>query len=322
MAEKQTYYDAAEARFIEMQGHFDEAKSIFLARQLAYVRSRVLQVPKAPLNAFTVFPVQTDVPSGAESAYQRIYDSVGMAEIISNYADDLHRVDVLADEIPVKVFTVGDAYGYNVKEIQSAQLANVNLTLYNAQAARRAIDQKLNQLAWHGDERHHIIGFLNNPNISQVTLTADGTGNSTQIATKTFDKVVRDFNEIINAIPEATQQVEIPNTVIMSTKVYDHVATTARSDHSDLTILDFLKRTHPEIQRWLKVGELNGAGANNSDVIIAGKFDPDYIKFEIPDRFLQMPVQVRNLEYVVNCYAYAIGVTVTLPMAFVKAEGA
>ena len=71
----------------------------------------------------------------------------------------------------------------------------------------------------------------------------------------------------------------------------------------------------------MKVGELKGAGADGSDMIIAGMFDPSYVKFEIPTRFDQLPVQYRNLEYVVNCVAEAVGVTVFMPMAFVKAEG-
>ena len=319
---KKFYYDEAEKNYVLNQGHFDDAQSIFLARQLAFVRSKVLEVKKAPLNAFEVFPVQTDIPEGAESAYQRIYDSVGMAEIISNYADDLHRADVVGIEQPVKVFTVGDSYGYNVVEIRNAQYTNVNLTFYKAQAARRAIDQKLNYLAWHGDGKHKIIGFLNNPNITTVLLTADGTGGSTKIKDKNVEQILRDFNSIIDSIPEATQQVETANTVLMATAVYNHIATTPRSTTSDLTILEFLQRTHPEISRWLKVGELNGAGSGNSDMIIAGKFDPDYIKFEIPNRFEQLPVERRNLEYVVNCISRAVGVTVTLPMAFAKAEGA
>ena len=322
MDNKKIYYDEAEKNYILGQGHFDEAPSVFLARQLSYVRSKILEIKKSPLTAFEVFPVQTDVPEGAESAYQRIYDTVGMAEIVSNYADDLRRADVVGIEQPVKVFTVGDAYGYNIVEIKSAQHANVNLALYKAQAARRAIDQKLNHLAWHGDEKHNIIGFLENPNISNVLLPADGTSNSTKIKDKTVEQILRDVNSIIDAIPEATQNVEEANTVLMATAVYNHIATTPRSTMSDITVLEFLQRTHPEIKRWIKVAELTGAGANNSDMIIAGKFDPDYVKFEIPNRFEQLPVERRNLEYVVNCISRAIGVTVTLPMAFAKAQGA
>lgn len=89
-------------------------------------------------------------------------------------------------------------------------------------------------------------------------------------------------------------------------------------------ILEVLQKVHPDIrkERWIKVGELNGAASDGSDMIIAGKFQPDYIKFEIPNRFAQLQVQIRNLEYVINCISSVIGVTVTLPMAFVRVEGA
>lgn len=319
-------YNAREAKYIEnSSSNFDSAESIFFARQLDYVRSKILEVPKAPLNAFRVFPVQTEVPKGARTAYQRIYDSYGMAEIISNYADDLRRVDILGAEVPVKVVDVGDSYGYSVNEIRNAQYARTNLQLYKAQAARRAIDQKLNSIAWKGDTAHNVTGFLNNPNITTVLLPATGTGGSTQIKDKTANQIVADFNEIINTIPQATNQVEQADTILMSTAIYDYIATTAyNSNNNDTTILEFLQKVHPEIkkERWLKVGELSGAGANDTDMIVAGKFQPDYVKFEIPNRFEQMPVQMRNLEYVINCISSVIGVTVTLPMAFVRVEGA
>ena len=318
-------YNVDEANYIKNSStNFDAAESIFFARQLAYVRGKILEVPKAALNAFRVFPVQTEVPAGAQTAYQRIYDSYGMAEIISNYADDLRRVDILGAEVPVKVVDIGDSYGYSVKEIRNAQYARTNLQLYKAQAARRAIDQKLNSIAWKGDAAHNVTGFLNNPNITTVLLPATGTGGSTQIKDKTVNQIIADFNEIINTIPQATNQVEQADTILMSTAVYDYIATTPRGIDNDTTILEFLQKVHPEIrkERWIKVGELNGAASDGSDMIIAGKFQPDYVKFEIPNRFEQMQVQMRNLEYVINCISSVIGVTVTLPMAFVRVEGA
>ena len=105
---KELHYDDAELAYIKAQNRLDSAESVFLARQLTYIRTQTLTVKKAPLNAFSVFPVQTDIPSGAETAIQYVYDSVGMAEIISNYADDLRRVDVVAREQAVKVFCLGE----------------------------------------------------------------------------------------------------------------------------------------------------------------------------------------------------------------------
>lgn len=316
-------YDAAEANYIQTvsAGNMDEASSVFLARELQYVRRKVLEVPKAPLEAFQVFPVQTEVPAGAESAKQKVYDSVGVAKIISNYADDLPRADVVAEEKSVDLRDVGAAYGYNISEIRNAQFAGINLSVMKAKAARRSIDERLNTIAWKGDSQHKIIGFLNNPNITEVTLAADGTGSSTKFSTKTIDKIIRDVNKVIQAIPNATNQVETADTVLLPPDAYNHLATTPRSDYSDLTLLEFLRRTHPEIRRWLKVGALKGVGTSGVDVMYAGRFEPDYIKFEIPERFRQLPVEQRNLEYIVNCTARVIGVTITYPLAFAKAEG-
>ena len=42
--------------------------------------------------------------------------------------------------------------------------------------------------------------------------------------------------------------------------------------------------------------------------------------FEIPERFHQHEVEKRNLEYVVDCTASAVGVTVEIPAAFLKAQ--
>lgn len=319
----QAHYDESEAGYIQTvsAGRLDEAASVFLARELQYIRRKNLEVPKAPLEAFTVFPVQTEVPAGAETAYQRIYDSVGVAKIISNYADDLPRADVVAEENPVKLRDVGAAYGYNVSEIRSAQFAGINLSAMKARAARRSIDERLNTIAWKGDAANKIIGFLDNPNFTEVTLPADGTGSATEFSTKTVAQIIRDVNAVIDAIPNATNQVEQADTVIIAPNAYNYLATTPRSDHSDITLLEFLRRTHPEIRRWMKVGALKGAGTGNKDLMFAGKFDPDYVKFEIPQRFNQLPVEMRNLEYIINCMARVIGVTVTMPLAFSKAQG-
>lgn len=325
MHNKNGRYDAAEAAYIKTAAQrMDDSFSLFLARELTYIRTRVLEVAKAPMNAFRVFPVQTEVPPGAQVAIQRIYDQMGIAKVISNYADDLPRADVVGTEIPTKVVTIGDSYGYNVVEIENAQFAGVNLEMYKAQAARRAVDLKINRTAWFGDEANGIIGFINNPNLTAVTIPADGNENggtnSTQFIHKTPDQIIRDITNVISAINIATNNVENPNMVIFPTAAFDHIVMTPRSQYSDLTILEFLRRSHPDV-RFEKVGELDGAGTAGADLMIAGRFDPDVVRLEIPERFRQLPVEKRNLEYVVDCICRYIGVTVTIPTAFSKASG-
>ena len=321
MHNKEGRFDEAERNYIQsVAGRQDDAFSFFLARELTQIRARVLEVAKAPMNAFRIFPVQTEVAPGAEIAIQRVYDQVGMAKVISNYADDLPRADALGKEVPTKVVTVGDSYGYNVVEVENAQFAGVNLEYYKAQAARRAVDLKINKMAWFGDADNGVTGFINNSNLTAVTLPADGNGSSTKFVDKTPDQIIRDVTSLISAINIATNNVENPNMVLFPTQAFDHIVMTPRSQYSDLTILEFLRRSHPDM-RFEKVGELDGAGTGGADLMIAGRFDPDVIRLEIPERFRQLPVEKRNLEYVVDCISRVIGVTITIPLAFSKASG-
>ena len=313
------HYDQADLKAIKDTNAFNEDVSVFLAQQLTHVRNQALEVKKAPLNAFQVFPVTTDIPKGADSAVQHIYDAVGIAKVIANYADDLPRVDVFATEQVVRVKDLGVSYGYSDKELANAAYARVNLSASKATKSRRAIDLKINQIAWKGDTANKITGFLNNPNISEYTL-ATGASGKTTFKSKTEAEILKDITEFLQTIADATNEVEQANTLLLAPNAYAHLATT-RLAASDRTLLEFIRQVNPNLTRIMKVGELKGASADGSDMMVAGYFDPDYIKLEIPERFEQKPAERRNLETVINCTASVAGVTVTIPMAFVKAKG-
>lgn len=315
------HYDEKELKYIQSLGRFDDNLSLFLARELQYVRRKALETKKLPLSSFAVFPVSTEIPPGAATAVQKEYDSVGMAKIISNYADDLPRCDVMARETVVKVRSLGDSYGYNYEEIQASQFAGQSLDARKAAAARRGIDSKLNKIAWQGDAEHGIVGFLNHANITSYSLPNDGDNSSTKWEDKNANQIIRDFNAILRTITTQTNGLEEANTVLMPPAIYDLLAATPKSQYTDRTIMAFLKEAHPEINRWMKVPELTAAGASNKDVFMAGAFDEEHIAFEIPVRFEQLPIEKRNLEYVVDCVAKTVGVTVLYPLAFCKAVG-
>jgi len=80
-----------------------EDAGIFFAEQLNYVRTRLYERKSPAMRAFDMVPVSTEIPEWAETVTQRSYDAVGIAKVISNYADDLPRADVMASETIVKV---------------------------------------------------------------------------------------------------------------------------------------------------------------------------------------------------------------------------
>ncbi|MWM63453.1 DUF2184 domain-containing protein, partial [Escherichia coli] len=109
-------YDEDDLRVIMQTGAAMDVRTdddgIFLARELDYVKARAYDVLYTELSGMRVIPVVTDTPDWAETITYRMWDEVGMAKIIANYADDLPRVDVFGKEFSTNVRNLGDAYGY------------------------------------------------------------------------------------------------------------------------------------------------------------------------------------------------------------------
>ena len=294
--------------------------SAFVAHELTYNRAKALEKMQAPLSAFGIFDVSTDIPEGAESAVQKIYSKVGMAKIVSNYADDIPLSDVYAEEVAVKVKTVATAYQYSVQDILNSAFANVRLTDRKAASAYHYIDKKINDIAWNGDTEHNITGFLNNQYVTVYNVKADGTGSSTKLEDKTPAQMFRDVNEIIDSVASNTKGHIVPNKVLFDPALYNLIAETlfvdANGNAKTQTVLEMVKANHPEIEEFVKVYELAGSGT-----IIAGNFDSEYARLEVPKRAAQEPVQRKNLAFLIPVWGRVVGVTVNYPMAFSKATG-
>lgn len=314
------HYDAADLRAIEASGRFDANESVFFARQLEYVKAKTYDIKRAPLNAMRLFPVSTETPEGATTITYRQYDSVGMAKIVANYANDLPRADVTGKEFTSPIRSIANAYGYNTQEIRSAMFAGVPLNAKKATSVTRAQEELVNQLAFAGDADHGLPGLLTNTNIPEVTLAADGTGASKAFATKTADKIVRDVNSVINKVLTQSKGVHRANQVWMPLEQYALLATTQNSTTSDTTILDFLRQVNPGVT-FEAVIELDGAGASGADRMIALENSIDNWQLEIPMMARQYAPQQQGLEFVVPVESRYGGTIIEYPLAFAYCDG-
>jgi hypothetical protein len=138
-----------------------------------------------------------------------------MAKVVADYAHDFPRVDVFGEEHTIKIKDIGDSYGYSIKEIRRAMMAGFDLEGKRALAARRAIDEKINQLAWYGDETNNIQGFLDYPGITEYSVPSTGSGSSKTWANKSADNILVDLNGIVNAIVVGTNGIERPSTILL-----------------------------------------------------------------------------------------------------------
>lgn len=173
----------------------DANGAAFFARQLEHIKANSYDVLYQDLLYRQLFPVSMDAPAGATTITYRTYDKAGMAKIINTYAKDLPRVDIAGKETTIPVRTIADSFGYSRKEILSAQMAGTSLDQKRANAARRAIEEKMNDITWNGDADSGLPGFLSNPNIP-VGNVPDGVGGNEEWTTKTPEEILFDVNEI------------------------------------------------------------------------------------------------------------------------------
>ncbi len=313
-------YDANDLRAIESSGRFDANESMFFARQLEAIKAQTYDVKRANLNALQLMPVSTDVPEGATTITYRQYDTVGMAKVIANYANDLPRADVTGKEFTSNIRSIGNAFGYNTQEIRSAIFAGVNLPARKAMAATRAHQEKINALAFTGDADHGLPGLISNTNVPEVTLLADGTGSSKTFASKTADKIVRDVNALVNKIISQSKGVHRATEVWMPVEQYALIATTQNSTASDTTILQFLQQVHPGVT-FRQVVELDGAGASGADRMYAIENSRDNWAIEIPMMMKMYSPQQKGLEFEVPVESRFGGVIIEYPLSMCFSDG-
>lgn len=301
-----------------LRGHFrEDTDSVFFARQLDYVKSRIYQRKYPQLLGMNLLPISTDVPEYAEQIIQRWFDEVGIAKVIANYADDLPRADVRMKETSVRVRSIGDSYGYNIMEIMASRATGAGLDVKKAGAARRAIEQKLHRIALVGDAAYGLYGILNFPNLPDVTLTV---GDWLNAATD-GDEILADLENLWTSLAVQSRGVHVPNKLILPPQQAAAARTKRLTGTTNgETAMSRWLANHPgisvtETQEFKDVG-----GVAGDDRIILGEFTEENIRFELVMPFNQMTAQERNLEAVVPCLARTAGVQCDYPLAFVTSN--
>lgn len=305
-------------------GIMDADEAFFFQRQLEHIKAKSYDVVYADLNARMVIPVSNEAGPGVQTITYRQYDQVGAAKIINAYADDLPRADVSGKEFTIPVRSVGASYGYNIDEIQASQMTGASLDQRRANAGSRAVEETINTIGFFGDTVSGLPGFLSNPNIPTGSVVNPGSG--TEWVNKTPDQILFDVNDLFADIFETTKMKERGNTLLLPPNQYSYISSTPRSATSDTTILQYLVQNSPYLNSVADVIPLNEctAGDNplySNDIMVAYNRSPDKLQFEIPVELEWMPVQRKNLEFIIPGRARVGGVNVYYPLSAAIAEG-
>src|SRR5574343_829389 len=157
----------------------DANESAFFNRQLEFIEPEIYRVNFPELKARKFFPVSNAAGAGVSVITYRQYEQYGRAKIVGNNISDIPRVDIAGEEFSQPVRHLAAAYGWNYFELKSAARAGLALETERGVAARRAIEQLIDHIAFYGDDAYGLKGLFNISEIPDESVENDGTGSST-----------------------------------------------------------------------------------------------------------------------------------------------
>lgn len=302
--------------------HLDAAESVFFERELEHVKARTYDKKYDQFNHREILPVSYEADPADEVIIHESYEQVGIAKIISDYADDLPRSDVLARSFSTPIKSIGGSYGYSIQEIRRSMRAGKGLPERKATATRRSMMTEEERIAWFGDADTGLQGFFNNPNITVVAAAGKAAGGTTW-AVATVEEILADIRALMNIPIVVTNGHERIQTILMPDLQYGLLATTQMNNVTNQTVLQFVMENFKALglQEIIPLFHLRAAGVAGVSRMIGYRKDPEYLTLEIPQDFEQFPPQQRNLEFVVPCHQRHGGVRVYYPLAFASMDG-
>ena len=157
---------------MKLHEKMDAETQTFFVRELERIKAQSYDIQYPERNARRLIPVSFDAGEGTEVITYRQYDRTGIAQIISDPANDFQRADVSGKEFSARVKSLGLAFGWSLPEIRASQQAGVGLDQRRADACRKGVLDKEHSLALFGDEDHNLQGLFTNPNISEFAIPA------------------------------------------------------------------------------------------------------------------------------------------------------
>lgn len=300
--------------------HLDDKFTASLSRDLESIKSRTFDILFPDLKTRMFVPKGEQADPGAETITYRQWDEFGMAKIIANFADDLELVDALVEEFTSKVHSIGKAYQFSRLDLMRAAMSGNRLDFRRASAARRAIENGIEQIGAFGaigtDSSGGLTGLLNNANVP-VVAPVTGTW-----ASATAAQIIEDMNTLVGSVVTTTKEVHKPDTLIMDQNSLQLISQKPVAVDNQTTVLRSFLANNPYIQNidsWtqLEFADVAGTGPR----MMAYLRSPEVLSLEIPMEFDQLPPEVRSLAFIVNCWARVGGVIFYYPLSAAYMDG-
>ena len=263
---------------------YDAASGLgFLQSQLAYIEAKLYEVKYKNINYSEIIPVSSEAGEWATAVDYYYMDGSAVAKFIGSRALDVPIAEIGAKKVTVAVELGATGYQYSDEEIRQAMQLQRPLPQLKANTARRAYEELAQTTGMTGNTGYNLPGFINNTNVTAATVVDPGSG--TEFVNKTPAQILFDINDFMGDIFVDSLQIERADTLLLPTAQWNYIATTPRSDNSDMTILNYLVANSPYLSSRDSVipcTELTGAGSGGTDRMMAYTKDTEKVVYHIP----------------------------------------
>ncbi len=300
---------------------FDANDTIFFARELEHIEETMFEFDLKVLKHRAYIPVDNTPDPGADTVTYRLFEKIGIAAIINNFANDLPSADVLGSEFRAPVRSIATSIRFSTHDLRRARMADVPLDSMKAASAQRAVDERESAIAWNGDADSGLPGLLTNANIPLISAAAAaGGGNAPEWdgPDKTPDETIQDVSTAVATVRKTTKGARSVDTLLLPIDQYNKIANTPRSIHSDITVLQWISRPGNAFNisavDWVNEFDTPG-GLFSGDIALFYERNPQVLSQRITMERVILPMQQRNLEFVIPVEARNGGVVVRYPLA-------
>jgi hypothetical protein len=276
-----------------------QAALTFLIQQTTYIEPEVYKVRYPDVQYAQLIPVDTSANEWAKSVTFFSMDQAGKAAWFHHMAKDIPMADVSREKFESTIQMAAIGYGYSLEDLgQAMMIPGLNLSADRAQAAKRAYEEFVDDVALRGDSTKNFLGLLNHTSVDVSSAAAVGNGNSTTWDDKTGDQVAADINAAITGMYTATLTIEIADTILLPIAAMTSLATRRMTTDggTDTTIMAWLAKNNvytaqtgqPLTIRAVRGLETAAAGGNGRMIVY--RRDPSVLKMHIPMPHRFLPV--------------------------------
>lgn len=299
----------------------DSAGGLFAAQLATVTLAEVFkhQYPQTQWTNGTLASISTAGGAGALVIGYTELSGVGNAKIVAEDATDIPITDVEGEYNTHKVHTVAAAFSYTTQQVRFGQQNGGVAGMFDviqekAFNCREAHDSELNNLIRAGSAPHKLQGYTNAKGIFVIPAA-------------TPDWMSASASQIVTAFSAAamygrmeTDNTEIPDTAVFPIDVFGRLETLQNSAASDATVLDFLKRTHPHITRWVSDFGMGTAGAGGSKAVLIYNRAPNKARAAVPMLLRPLAPEVAGLTFKVVMESRFAGVMTPKPKSITRVD--